>query len=85
MGFTLRPTRSAMPSTMPSTINVVPITQRLRNSRSMRSSSASPTSTIGVEPMMMNQPRRHSGSSRAALENTPRTQPEPMVQMSRQK
>jgi hypothetical protein len=70
---------------MPSTIKVVPMTQRFRNSRSMRSSSVTPITTIGSEPTMMNQPRRHSGSSRAAAEKTPRSQPEPIVQMSRQK
>ena len=45
---------------MPITINVVPMIQRLRKSFSMMSLNSTPSTTIGSEPMMMNQPIRES-------------------------
>jgi hypothetical protein len=53
-------TRSAIPRISPSTIRVVPMIQRLRKSSSMVSLRRIPRSTIGREPMMMNQPIRAS-------------------------
>ena len=53
-------TRSAMPRRTPSTIRAVPITQRLRKSRSITSLKITPSTTIGSDPMMMNQPIRES-------------------------
>ena len=64
------PTRSAMPSTMPITISVVPMIQRLRKSSSMTSLRAMPSTTIGSEPRMMNQPIRASSWPRYSGRNS---------------
>lgn len=78
----LRPYRSAMPSTTPSTTRVLPMIHRLRKSCSMTSLSAMPSTTIGSEPMMMYQPIRASTWPRHSGWNSERSQVEAMRQMS---
>ena len=81
----VRPTRSAMPSTMPITISVVPMIQRLRKSSSMTSLSRMPRTTIGSEPMMMYQPIRASRCPRHSGLNSDCTQVVAIRQMSLRK
>ena len=74
-----------MPRTTPITISVVPVIHRLRKSRSMTSLSSTPSTTIGSEPMMMNQPIRASNVPRYSALNSERTHALPMRQMSLRK
>ena len=70
---------------MPNTISVQPTIHRLRKSSSMTSFSAMPSTTIGSEPTMMNQPIRASRWPRYSAWNSERTQVLPMRQMSSRK
>ena len=85
IGRSVRPSRSAMPSTTPITISVVPMIHRLRKSRSMTSLSSTPSTTIGSDPTMMYQPIRESSVPRYSAWNRDRTQATPMRQMSLRK
>ena len=77
--------RSAIPRMMPSTIRVVPISQRFRKSSSMVSFRKMPRTTIGIEPMMMYQPIRESRWPRYSARNSDFTQVDPIRQMSLRK
>ncbi len=70
---------------MPKTISVLPMIQRLRKSRSMTSFSAMPSTTIGSEPMMMNQPIRASRWPRSSGRTNDRSHIEAIRQMSLRK
>ena len=66
-------------------MSVVPTIHRLRKSCSIRSLSRIPSTTIGSEPTMMNQPIRASMCPRYSAWKSERTQAEPIRQMSSRK
>ncbi|CAB4910322.1 unannotated protein [freshwater metagenome] len=56
--------------------------RRSRNVVSILSCSRSPRTTIGIDPMMISQPIRASGSERSDLSRSDSTQVRMMFQMS---
>ncbi len=85
MTFSVPPSRSARPSTSPIAISIVAISHRLRSSLSIVSLKNTPSTTIGSEPTMMNQPMRASRWPRYSGLKRASTQARAILQMSLRK
>ncbi len=64
--LTRAPSASATPRMRPNTISIVAVSHRLRATVSIWSWKSSPSTAIGMVPMMTSQPIRASGSCRAS-------------------
>jgi hypothetical protein len=81
----LRPVRSATSRTRPNRISVAPIKVRLRASRSIRDSKASPSTAIGIVARMRYHPSLASSVAGGSRPISDRAQAEPIRARSRRK